>query len=149
MAPWVNTAISVLPAPISTIQTPSSFSSSVSTAVAEANCSTINWSTDKPQRATHLLMFCAALSEPMIRWTRASKRTPDMPTGWRIPSWPSITYSCGRTCNTFWSLGMATARAASRTFSTSSLLTSLSLMATIPSELMLRIWLPAIPTNTD
>src|SRR3954462_3528653 len=44
---------------------------------------------------------------------------------------------------------MLTARAVSIARSTSSALTSRSLIATIPVELKLRMWLPAMPTNAE
>ena len=46
-------------------------------------------------RWMHFMMFCAALAAPVTRCTLASRRTPDMPTGLRMPSCPSIRYSCG------------------------------------------------------
>jgi hypothetical protein len=137
--------MSVVPPPMSTMQAPSSFSSSVSTAKLEASCSSTMSSTSSPQRCTHLTMFCAALSAPVTMCTRASRRTPDMPMGSRMPSWPSMMNSCGSTCRIFWSAGIATACAASMTRATSPLTTSLSLIATMPCELRLRTWLPAMP----
>ncbi len=56
--------------------------------------------------------------------------------------------SCGSTCITLWSAGIATACAASITRSTSPALTSLSRIATMPCEFRLRTWLPAIPVST-
>ena len=106
-------------------------------------------STTRPQRCTHLTMFCAALSAPVTMCTLASRRTPDMPIGSRMPSWPSMMYSCGSTCRMRWSAGMATALAASITCCTSTSLTSRSRMATTPCELRLRTWLPAMPANTE
>src|SRR5688572_4275540 len=94
-------------------------------------------------------MFCAALSAPVTMCTFASRRTPDMPIGSRMPSWLSIRNSCGRMCRIFWSAGIATARAASMTRSTSSDVTSLLRIATMPCELRLRTWLPAIPAYTE
>src|SRR5271170_5304829 len=149
IAPPLNTAMSVVPPPTSTMQTPSSFSSSVSTAKLEASCSSTMSSTARPQRCTHLTMFCAALSAPVTMWTLASSRTPDMPMGSRIPSCVSMMYSWGSTCRIFWSAGIATALAASITRSTSPCTTSLSLMATMPCELRLRTWLPAMPAYTE
>src|SRR5918996_4575957 len=57
--------------------------------------------------------------------------------------------SCRSTCRICWSVGMLTARAVSRARSTSSVLTSRSFTATMPVELKLRMWLPAIPTNAE
>jgi hypothetical protein len=45
--------------------------------------------------------------------------------------------SCGNTCSTRWSAGIATARAASMTRSTSLAVTSLSRIATMPCEFRL------------
>src|SRR5215468_9549079 len=97
----------------------------------------------------HFSMFCAAESAPVTMCTLASSRTPDMPIGSRMPSWPSTMNSCGSTCRIFWSAGMATALAASMTCSTSPWLTSLSRTPTTPWELRLRTWLPAMPANTE
>src|SRR5215469_7852677 len=149
IAPLENTARSVVPPPMSTRQTPSSFSSSVSTAKLEASCSSTTSSTSSPQRWMHFSMFCAAESAPVTMCTLASSRTPDMPIGSRMPSWPSTMNSCGSTCRIFWSAGIATALAASMTCSTSPWLTSLSRTPTTPCELRLRTWLPAIPANTE
>src|SRR5512140_2741516 len=106
-------------------------------------------STSSPQRCTHLTMFCAALSAPVTMCTLASRRTPDMPIGSRMPSCESMMNSCGRMCRIFWSAGIATARAASITRSTSPAVTSLSRIATMPCELRLRTWLPAMPAKTE
>src|SRR5215472_2024173 len=149
IAPLANTARSVVPPPISTRHTPSSFSSSVSTAKLEASCSSTTSSTASPQRWMHFSMFCAAESAPVTMCTLASSRTPDMPIGSRMPSCPSTRNSCGSTCRIFWSAGIATALAASITCSTSPWLTSLSRTPTTPCELRLRTWLPAMPANTE
>src|ERR1700722_10328927 len=149
IAPLAKTARSVVPPPMSTRHTPSSFSSSVNTAKLEANCSSTTSSTSRPQRWMHFSMFCAALSAPVTMCTFASRRTPDIPIGSRMPSCPSTMNSCGNTCRIFWSAGMATALAASITCSTSLWVTSLSRIATTPCELRLRTWLPAIPAYTE
>src|SRR5712672_305252 len=149
IAPLANTARSVVPPPMSTRHTPSSFSSSVRTAKLEASCSRTTSSTTSPQRWMHFSMFCAALSAPVTMCTLASRRTPDMPIGSRMPSWPSTRNSCGSTCRIFWSAGMATALAASITCSTSPCVTSLSRTPTTPWEFRLRTWLPAMPANTE
>src|SRR5256884_1430219 len=149
IAPLANTARSVVPPPMSTRHTPSSFSSSVRTAKLEASCSSTTSSTSSPQRWMHFSMFCAALSAPVTMCTLASSRTPDMPIGSRMPSWPSTRNSCGSTCRIFWSAGMATALAASITCSTSPCVTSLSRTPTTPWEFRLRTWLPAMPANTE
>src|SRR5580704_386415 len=149
MAPLANTARSVVPPPMSTRHTPSSFSSSVSTAKLEASCSSTTSSTSSPQRWMHFSMFCAAESAPVTMCTLASSRTPDMPIGSRMPSWPSTMNSCGSTCRIFWSAGIATALAASITCSTSPCVTSLSRTPTTPWEFRLRTWLPAMPAYTE
>src|SRR5262245_30794723 len=51
-------------------------------------------------------------------------------------------------CSTCWSVGIGIARAVSIARSTSVCVASLSLIATIPVELKLLMWLPAIPVKT-
>jgi len=68
-----------------------------------------------------------------------------MPIGSRTPSWPSTMNSCVRMCRICWSEGIGMARAVSMTRSTSIGATSLSLIATMPFELKLLMWLPAMP----
>ena len=87
-------------------------------------------------------MFCTAETAPVTTCTFTSSRTPLMPTGSRMSSWPSMMNSWGSTCRICWSVGMATALAVSMTRATSASVTSLSLMATMPMELKLRMWLP-------
>ncbi|CFW31375.1 Uncharacterised protein [Bordetella pertussis] len=94
-------------------------------------------------------MFCAALTAPVTMCTRTSRRRPLMPMGSRMSSWPSTMNSCVSTCSTCWSVGMFTALAVSITRATSVAVTSLSLTATMPLELKLRIWLPAMPAYTS
>src|SRR5215471_4647440 len=53
-----------------------------------------------------------------------------------------------RMCSTCWSVGIGIARAVSIARSTSVWVTSLSLIATMPVELKLLMWLPAIPVKT-
>ena len=72
-----------------------------------------------------------------------------MPIGSRTSSWPSMMNSWRSTCRICWSVGMFTARAVSIARSTSSALTSRSLIATMPVELKLRMWLPAMPTKAE
>src|SRR5882724_5542372 len=148
IAPSRKTAISLVPPPISTRQTPSSFSSSVRTASEEASGCRIRSLTSSPQRRTHLTMFWAADTAPVTMCTFTSRRTPLMPSGSRTPSWPSMMNSWVRMCSTCWSVGMGIARAVSMERSTSVCVTSLSLIATIPVESKLLIWLPAIPVKT-
>src|SRR5688572_5709927 len=139
--------MSVVPPPMSSRQTPRSFSSSDSTARAEASGCRIRSCTSSPQRRTHLMMFCAADTAPVTMCTFTSRRTPDMPIGSRTSSWPSMMNSWRSTCRICWSVGMLTARAVSTARSTSSAPTSRSLIATMPVELKLRMWLPAMPTK--
>jgi len=68
-----------------------------------------------------------------------------MPMGSRMPSWSSMMNSWVRMCRISWSAGMGMARAVSITRSRSMVFTSLSLMATMPLELKLLMWLPAMP----
>ena len=146
MAPCVKTAMSVVPPPMSSRQTPKSFSSSDSTARDEASGCRIKSFTSMPQRRTHLMMFWAADTAPVTICTFTSRRTPDMPIGSRTSSWPSMMNSCRSTCRICWSVGMLTARAVSMARSTSITPTSRSFTATMPVELKLRMWLPAMPT---
>ena len=146
--PLLNIAMSVVPPPISTIQTPSSFSSFDNIEYELANCSRTKPSIPIPHLFTHFSIFWIALFAQVTKWTCDSSLTPDMPSGSRIASWSSITNSCGSTCNTLWSEGIATAWAASITFSISSWVTSLSLTPTIPWEFKLFMWFPAMPTKT-
>src|SRR5712691_11593362 len=148
IAPSRNTAMSLVPPPVSTRHTPSSFSSSVSAASEDASGCRIRSFTSSPQRRTHLTMFCAADTAPVTMCTFTSSRTPLMPSGSRTPSWPSMMNSCVRMWSTCWSVGMGMARAVSMARSTSIGVTSLSLIATIPVELKLLMWLPAIPVKT-
>ena len=147
MAPLVYTATSVVPAPISTSATPSSFSSSVRTDRLEASGLSMRCSTSKPQRRTHLMMFSAAVCAPVTICTLASKRMPLMPMGSRT-SCPSMMYSCGATSSKRWSLEILMALAVSTTRLTSAPVTSRSFTATMPLEFMPRMWLPVMPVYT-
>ncbi len=137
--------MSQVPPPMSITATPSSFSSSSSTACAEASGSSTMSATDRPQRLAHLTTFWALVTAVVTMWTLASRRTPAMPTGSRMPSWSSMTYCWGRTCRTSRSIGIATARAASSTRTRSASRTSLSLTATMPCELSPRTCAPEMP----
>ncbi len=145
MAPPAKIAMSVVPPPMSTRQTPSSFSSSERVASELASgCSTMS-ATLRPVRWAHLTMFWAEETAPVTMRAFASSRTPLMPTGSFTPSWSSTRNSCGSTWMTSRSSGMATAFAWSMTRSTSVCLTSLSLMATTPWEGKALMWPPAMP----
>src|SRR5262245_21719044 len=145
--PW-KTTIDVVPAPISTSATPSSRSSGVSTASAAARgLPRTSW-TCRPARLQHLMRFCPELIDPVTMWTRASSRTPAIPTGSFTPPWSSTMNSCGRTWRTSRSTGSATARAASCTRSTSPWATSRLFTATTPWLLKPLMWLPAEPATT-
>ncbi len=90
-------------------------------------------------------MFSTAETAPVTMCTLTSSRTPLIPSGSRTSSWPSTMNSCGRMCSTCWSFGIAIAFAVSMTRSMSACVTSFSLIATMPLELRLRMWLPAMP----
>ena len=93
-------------------------------------------------------MFCAADTAPVTMWTFTSSRMPLMPIGSRTSSWPSMMNSWVRICRICWSDGKDMARAVSITRSTSELVTSASLIFTMPCEFRLLMWLPAMPVNT-
>ena len=139
MAPPEKIARSVVPPPMSTSATPSSFSSSASTASAEASGSSTMSATCSPVRPQHLTMFWALLTAAVTMCTFASRRTPLIPSGSRMPSCSSMMYSCVRTWRISRSCGMLMARAASRTRSRSPCFTSLSFTATTPCELKPRM----------
>ena len=90
-------ATSVVPPPMSTKATPSSFSSSASVASAEASGSSTMSATASPVLPQHLTMFCAEETAAVTMCTFASSRTPLMPSGSRMPSCSSMMYSCGKT----------------------------------------------------
>jgi hypothetical protein len=91
--PELKIAMSVVPPPISTKQTPSSFSSSDKMECELANCSRTNPSTAKPQFFYAFSIFFMALLAQVTKWTLASSLTPAIPRGSRLTSWLSITYS--------------------------------------------------------
>ncbi len=105
--------------------------------------------TSRPERLAHLTMLWAEATAPVTICILASSRTPDIPTGFWIPDSSSTINSWGRTWMTSRSMGMATARAASITLSTSFSVISEPLMATIPRLLKPVIWPPAIPAHTE
>src|SRR6267154_720494 len=143
-------ARSVVPPPMSKSATPRSRSSWVSTASAEASGSSTSSSTSSPARSAARITFLQAEAAPVMMCTSASRRTPDIPTGSRIPSWSSTMNSCGRTWRISRSVGIATALAASITRSRSFGRISASLRDTAitPRLLMPRMWSPAIPAKT-
>ena len=149
-APSMCTSTSVVPPPRSISSTPSSRSSPVSTAFEEARGSSTISFTLKPARFTHFTMFCAEVTAPVMMWASASRRTPTMPTGLRMPPCWSTMNSWGMTCSTSRSMGMTIAFAASITRSTSSLVISRSrpVTATTPRELMPSMCPPAMPVVT-
>ena len=148
MLPWWKTAMSVVPPPMSISATPRFFSSSVSAAYEEASCCSTRSRTSSPARLQLLMMFWAEVTAPVTMCTSASMRTPDMPSGFLMPSCSSITNCWGSTCSTSRSIGIATALAASITRSMSPCVTSLSLIAMTPRELNPLMWLPAMPAMT-
>ena len=145
IAPLQNTAMSVVPPPTSTRQTPSSLSSSVSTAKLEASCSSTTSSTISPQRCTHLMMFCAALSAPVTMCTLASSRTPRHA--------DRIANALLAVDDEFLRQHMQDALVGRNRHRLGGLdhlldiagVTSRSRIATTPCEFRLRTWLPAIP----
>ena len=104
----------------------------------EAKVHIVTGADSAAQNIEKCIQRCGLEVDDVVLEQLASSRTPDMPSGSRTPSWLSTTYSCGRMCRIFWSAGIATARAASITRSTSSEVTSLLRMATMPCELRLR-----------
>src|SRR5688572_27800950 len=135
---------------MSSSTTPRSRSSGPSTACELASGSSTRSCTLSPARVIDLQMFFAEVTAPVMMWTSASRRTPDMLIGSLIPSWSSTMNSCGMTWMISRSMGMATAFAASMTRSTSACEISLSLRETAitPRELIDRMWSPAIPAWT-
>ena len=123
-------AMSVVPPPMSTSATPSSFSSSVNTDSLAASCSTTVSATLTPARFTHATMFWVELWLPVTMWTFTSRRAPVMPTGAPMPSCSSTTKSCGSTCRISRPVGSDTALAASMARRTSSRVISRFLPAT-------------------
>src|SRR5262245_1327611 len=113
-------AISVVPPPMSTSATPSSFSSAVSTESLAASCSTTVSATLTPARFTQATMFCVELWLPVTMWTLTSRRAPVIPTGAPMPSCSSTTKSCGSTWRISRPVGSETAFAASMARRTSS-----------------------------
>ena len=145
MEPSAKTAMSVVPPPMSTRQTPSSRSSSARAASAEASGSSTMSTTLSPALLAHFTMFWALVTAAVTMWIFASSRTPLMPSGSRMPSWSSMMYSWGITWTTSRSMGIATALAASITRFTSLSCTSRSFTATTPCELKPRMCPPAMP----
>ncbi len=106
--PW-NIAISVVPPPMSIITTPSSRSSLFRTASLLAICWSAISTTSSPALFAHLIMFWADVTAAVTMWTFTSSLIPFMPSGSCMPSWSSMMYSCGMTCMTSLSGGIATA----------------------------------------
>ncbi len=86
MLPSTKMARSVVPPPRSTIATPNSRSSALNTASLEASGWSTMSTTSRPARLTHLTMFCADVTAPVMICTSTSSRDPDMPSGSRMPS---------------------------------------------------------------
>ncbi len=97
MEPLRKMEMSVVPPPMSMSATPSSFSSSWSTASAEARGWSTRSSTASSHRSQHLMMFWAEGRAAVTMCTRVSRRTPLMPRGSLISSCPSTMKSWGRT----------------------------------------------------
>ncbi len=143
---WEKMAMSTVPPPKSRRATPSSFSSGVKTASAEATDSSTMSRTSRPARWAQRTRFWALVMAPVTMWTLASSRTPPMPTGSWMPAWLSTMNSWGMVWMTSRSMGMTMVRAASRTRSTSLGVTSRFFMAMTPWLLRPSMWPPAIPT---
>ena len=86
MVPLRNSAMSVVPPPMSTSATPSSRSSGESTASLEAIGSSTMSITLRPARLQHFTTFWAEVTAAVTMWMLAISRTPDMPIGCLIPS---------------------------------------------------------------
>ena len=111
--PRSNTAKSVVPPPMSTRATPSSFSSDVKTASAAASWPSTVAATVTPARLTQVTRFCVVEVLPVTMWTFTSRRAPVIPIGAPMPSCSSTTKSCGSVCSTSRPFGRDTAFAAS------------------------------------
>ena len=145
--PSAKIARSVVPPPKSTIATPSSRSSSVSTASLEASGCRMMPITSSSARSTLLTRFWIAVTAPVMMCTLTFRCAPDMASGSRIPSCWSRMKPRGRTCSTRWSgVTMAAARAALIERVMSLRTTSPLLTTTAASEFSPLIWLPAMPT---
>ena len=86
MAPFTKMAMSVVPPPMSTRQTPSSRSSSERVASELASGWRTMSATLRPVRCAHFTMFWAEETAPVTMSAFASSRTPLIPTGSRTPS---------------------------------------------------------------
>ena len=80
-APCRQTAISVVPPPMSARTMPSSFSSAVRTASLAARGSRTISITSMPARLTQLRRFCVVATGTVTTWTSASRRLPTIPSG--------------------------------------------------------------------
>ena len=137
--PRSKIAKSVVPPPMSTSATPSSFSSWVSTDSARRQL--LEHGVERPRRParfTQATMFCVDEALPVTTWTLTSSRAPVMPTGAPMPSCSSTTKSCGSTCRISRPLGSATAFAASIARRTSSRVISRFLPATATTPRLLK-----------
>ena len=85
-APSTKIATSVVPPPISTNTTPSSFSVSESVAAAAASPPNAIPATSTPSSDTHLCRLRIAVAPPVTRWVSTSSRTPPIPMGSTMPS---------------------------------------------------------------
>ena len=144
-------AKSVVPPPMSTSATPSSFSSAVRTDSAAASCSSMVSMTLTPARFTQATMFCVEAVLPVTTCTLTSSRAPVMPIGEPTPSCSSTTKSWGSTWTISRPLGSATALAASMARLTSSRVISrfLPATATTPRLLNALTWAPDSPRCTE
>src|SRR6202453_766351 len=136
---------------MSSRQQPSSRSSCVKQASAEASGSRTVSSTRTPARFTAVTIFCVAEPHAVTMCTLASRRWPTIPIAWRMLSCASRKNSCGRTCNTSRSSGSCMPRAASTARRTSSRWMSRGRPTTvIPPRLFTpRTCVPATPISAD
>ena len=98
--PSAKIARSVVPPPMSTIATPSSRSSSVSTASLEASGCRMTPITSSPAFSTLLTRFWIAVTAPVMMCTLTRRCDPDMPVGSLIPSCSSRMKPRGSACST-------------------------------------------------
>src|SRR3990172_466845 len=147
--PSLNIARSIVPAPMSAIATPSSFSVSEATASAAARAFATRSSIFTPAAATHLVRFWTAVAGAVTMWVSTSRRRALMPKGSLTPSCPSTMKPRRSTWRTSRLDGIATARATSIARRMSSRLTSRSWAdtATWPVEFRLSTWAPPTPTK--
>ena len=149
IAPPENTAMSVVPPPMSTGRRRVPSRRRPASAWLEASCSSTMSSTSRAA-ALHalddVLRGAVGPGDDVHLGLEAHAGHADRLADALLRS---MMNSCGRMCGIFWSAGIATARAASITRSTSPWATSLSRIATMPCEFSERTCEPAMPANTE